>query len=54
MRMSQASSTQVRVEIDRIYLRLNDIDKNNARIKKQIQRFETLDKGERKETRDLL
>ena len=34
VRMSQASSAQVRVEIDRLYLRLNDIDKNNARIKK--------------------
>ena len=34
VRMSQASTIQVRVEVDKIYLKLNEIDKNNAQIKK--------------------
>lgn len=42
------------MEVDRIYIDLNDIDKVNARIKKQLQKYETLEKNERKETRQNL
>mgnify|MGYP001550302364 CR=1 FL=1 len=33
-RFSEVSSSYVRIEVDKIYIDLNDIDKNNARIKK--------------------
>lgn len=53
-RLSQASSTQVRIEVDRLFLELNELDKVNSRIKKQLLRFATLDKSERAGVRELL
>lgn len=41
--VSEASTTQAKMVVDKMYLELNDIDKNNARIKKQIMRFNQLD-----------
>lgn len=52
--MSDASSSYQKVEVDKIYLDLNDIDKLNARIKKQLQKYSTLEDQERKETRSNL
>ena len=37
-----------------MYFQLNDIDKANAKIKKQLQKFQSLDKAERRETRGIL
>ena len=31
-----ASSTNVKIFVDKIYLQLNDMDKSNARIKKKL------------------
>lgn len=42
------------MQIDRIYLDLNELDKENARIKKQIIKFNQLDKVERREVREML
>ncbi|CDW85647.1 vam3 target membrane receptor (t-snare) [Stylonychia lemnae] len=52
--MSDASSSYQKIEVDKIYLDLNDIDKLNARIKKQLQKYSVLEDQERKETRSNL
>lgn len=39
------------MDVDRIYLDLNDIDKLNARIKKNLQKYTSIDKHERNDTR---
>ena len=49
-----ASSDQVKIEVDRLYIEINQIDKQNARIKRKLENFGALDKMERKETRSLL
>ena len=41
----------LKIEIDKIYIELNDIDKANARIKKNLQRYTQIEADERKETR---
>ena len=53
-RFSETSSNYFKVEVDRIYIELNEMDKNNARIKKELQKFNNLDRLERKEARVLL
>lgn len=35
-RFSETSSNYIKVEVDRIYIELNEMDKNNARIKKEL------------------
>ena len=37
-----------------MYIDLNDIDKLNARIKKHLQKYDSLEKQERQETRKFL
>lgn len=49
-----ASSTNIKMFVDKIYLQLNEMDKSNARIKKKLQEFENIDAFERKKIRDML
>ncbi len=48
------SVNTLKIEIDKIYIELNDIDKANARIKKNLQRYTQIEADERKETRQIL
>lgn len=49
-----SKSVAAKTVTDKLYLDLNDLDKGNARIKRQILTFSTLEKGDRIETRELL
>ena len=45
------NSASINKQQDKIYLELNDIDKVNARIKRQILNYSNLEKNERQEAR---
>jgi hypothetical protein len=36
---SDPSTVQAKIIVDKMYLEINEVDKNNARIKKQILKF---------------
>ena len=51
---SEPSTISAKIAVDKMYLEINEVDKTNARIKKQILRFGQLDSSERLQARDLL
>jgi len=53
-RGSVDSSISVQVIVDAVYLRLNEVDKKNARIKKELMRWNDLNAAERWSVRSLL
>jgi len=53
-RPSVDSSVQFQMVIDSLYLKINELDRMNARIKKSIQVFGDLDQINRRKLKDLL
>lgn len=53
-RPSVDSSISVQVIVDAVYLRLNEVDKKNARIKKELMRWNDLNSADRWAVRSLL
>jgi hypothetical protein len=51
---SEPSTITAKISVDKLYLEINEVDKTNARIKKQILRFGQLESSERQQARDLL
>ncbi len=51
---SSNDSRSIKIVVDAVYLKLNELDKINARIKKNIIVFKDLDPPQRRKVRELL